>query len=325
MITDLLFLSVRNLANFDLTIDPRAVKEQIVSFIKNALEERQGSGLLVIFSGQNDSYATVKLAIEAAGMDSVKIIILSDVSKSRREEISINATKLLNISSDNIISFDIRKISKQFDTVEGLIPELVGAVPISQQHNISHLLLRTNLVKKIVGEKTYAQVGKSTSDREKFFQHVIARNKVRKRLKILLAYLIVERDNYLLVSKTNKTEWLTGLFTPFGYGHAADVMPLGDLYRTQVLQLAEYLEVPKEIRDLAYTDILPGVQNKYQYFFDLESTDVDRILVRLNAGLSPMEVCGELHIDIEKIDHVNHFFQVSKIQRKVPLIPKIVQ
>ncbi len=316
---------MKNLANFDLTIDPRAVKEQIVSFIKKTLEEREGSGLLVIFSGQNDSYTTVQLAIEAVGIDSVKIVILSDVSKSRRQEISSNATKLLKISSENIISFDIRKISKQFDTVEGLIPELVGVVPISQQHNISHLLLRTNLVKKIVGEKTYVQVGKSTSDREKFFQQVIARNKVRKRLKILLAYLIVERENYLLVSKTNKTEWLAGLFTPFGYGHAADVMPLGDLYRTQVLQLAEYLDVPKEIRDLAYTDILPGVQNKYQYFFDLESIDVDRILVRLNAGLPPMKVCAELHLDIEKIDHVNHFFQVSKIQRKVPLIPKITK
>ncbi len=313
------------LTNFDLTIDPKAVKEQIVSFIKKALEEREGSGLLVIFSGQNDSYTAVQLAIEAAGIDSVKIVILSDVPKSRREEISSNATKLLRISSDNIISFDIRKISKQFDTVEGLVPELVGVVPISQQHNISHLLLRTNLVKKIVGEKTYAHVGKLTSDRDKFFQQVIARNKVRKRLKILLAYLIVERENYLLVSKTNKTEWLTGLFTPFGYGHAADIMPLGDLFRTQVLQLAEYLDVPKEIRDLAYTDILPGVQNKYQYFFDLESIDVDRILVRLNSGLPPMKVCAELHLDIEKIDHVNHFFQVSKIQRKVPLIPKIAQ
>ena len=109
---------------------------------------------------------------------------------------------------------------------------------------------------------------------------------------------------------------MTGLFTTFGYGHAADIMPLGDLYRTQVLQLAEDLDVPKEIRDLAYTDIIPGVQNKYKYFFDLESIDVDKILVRLNAGLSPMQVCAELHIDIEKIDHVNHFFQVSKIQIK---------
>ena len=107
------------------------------------------------------------------------------------------------------------------------------------QHNISHLLLQTNIVRNIVSKKTYAHVGKSSSDQEKFFQKLIARNKVRKRLKTLLAYFIAERDNLLLVSKTNKTEWFTGLITPFGYGHAADIMPLGDLYRTQVLQLAE--------------------------------------------------------------------------------------
>ena len=166
------------LANFELTIDPKAIKDQIVSFIKKALHEREASGLLVIFSGQNDSYTAVQLAIEAIGMDSVKIVILSDVSKSRREEISSNATKLLGISSDNIIGFNIKKISKQFDTVEGLIPELVGGVPISRQHNVSHLLLRTNLVKKIVGEKTYAHVGESKSDRDKFFQQILAQNKV---------------------------------------------------------------------------------------------------------------------------------------------------
>ncbi|MHA2244190.1 MAG: NAD(+) synthase [Candidatus Hodarchaeales archaeon] len=311
------------MANLDLSIDPRAAKEKIISVIKQTLQEREGSGLLVIFSGQNDSYTAVKLAIEAIGLDSVKIIILSDVPKSRREEISSEAIKILGISSDNIISADIKKISKQFDTVEGLIPELVGSIPLSRQHNISNLLLQTNIVKKIMTKKTYAHLGESRSDQERFFQQVIAQSKVRKRLKTLLAYLIAERENLLLISKTNKTEWLTGLFTPFGYGHAADIMPLGDLYRTQVLQLAEYLEVPKEIRDKAYTDIIPGVKNKYQYFFELESNNVDKILIRLNLEWQPTKISGDFGIDLEKIERVNHFFRVSKLQQKVPIIPKL--
>lgn len=311
------------LVKLDLAIDPRAAKEKIISVIKQTLQEMEGSGLLVIFSGQNDSYTAAKLAIEAIGLDSVKIIILSDVSKSRRKEISTIASKILTISSDNIISFNIKKIIKQFYTVEGLIPELAGGAPVMHQHNISHLLLQTNIVRNIVTKKTYALVGKSSTGQEKFFQKLIARSKVRKRLKTLLAYLMAERENLLLVSKTNKTEWFAGLITPFGYGHAADIMPLGDLYRTQVLQLAEYLDVPQEIRGTAYTDIIPGVQNKYQYFFELESSDVDKILVRLDAEWQPTKISGDLGIDLEKIERVNHFFQVSKLQQKVPIIPKL--
>lgn len=311
------------MVSISLEINPAEVNGKIVTRMKEAIDERQTSGLLIIFSGQLDSFTTAKLAMKAVGVESVKLIIISDVSESRRKEIASIATKMLAIPQDNIIGFNISKISKQLNFVEGLIPEIEGGIPVSRQHNINNLLLRTDLVRKIVGEKTYTLVGKSKSDREKFFQHIIAQSKVRKRLKILLAFLIAERENLLLVSKTNKTEWLTGLFTSFGYGHASDIMPLGDLYRTQVLHLAEYFDVPKEIRDLAYTDIMLGIQNKYQYFFELESDDVDRILVRLIAGWHQDKIAEDLELSLDKIDRVKHFYQVSKIQRHLPLIPKI--
>jgi NAD+ synthase len=312
-----------NLDSINLDITPTKVKEIINTKIKEAMTERETNGLLVVFSGQLDSFTSATLAIEAVGLESVKLVIISDVSESRRKEIISLSTRMLSIPKDNIISFNINKISKQFMKVEGLIPEIKRGVPVSRQHNINHLLLRTEPVRKIMEQKTYALVGKSKTDQDKFFQHLIAQSKVRKRLKILLAYLLAERENFLLVSKTNKTEWLTGLFTSFGYGHAADIMPLGDLYRTQVLQLAEHLGVPKETRDLAYTDIVHGVQNKYQYFFELESNDVDKILIRLRAGWQLNEVVGDLDISVEKIERVNHFYQVSKFQRQIPVIPKI--
>ena len=306
-----------------LEINPVKTKDTIVTKIKEVIAERKTSGLLVVFSGQLDSFTTAKIAIEAIGLESVKLIIISDVSESRRNDISSIATRMLNIPYRNIIRFNIGKISKQFDTVEGLIPEIQSGVSISHQHNINHLLLRTDLVRKIVEEKTYTLVGESISDRDKFFQHVIAQSKVKKRLKILLAFLIAERENFMLLSKTNKTEWLTGLFTSFGYGHASDIMPLGDLYRTQVLQLAEYLDVPKEIRDLAYTDIIPGIQNKYQYFFEVESDDVDKVLIRLSAGWEQDKIAKDLSLPLDKIERINHFYRVSIFQRHLPVIPRI--
>ena len=307
----------------NLEINPEKTKDIIVTKIKEAIDERKTSGLLVVFSGQLDSFTTAKIAIEAIGLESVKLIIISDVSESRRKEISSIATRILNIPSKNIIGFNINKISKQFATIEGLIPGIQSGISISRQHNINHLLLRTDLVRKIVEEKTYTLVGESISDRDKFFQHIIAQSKVKKRLKILLAFLIAERENFLLVNKTNKTEWLTGLFTSFGYGHASDIMPLGDLYRTQVLRLAEYLDVPNEIRDLAYTDIMPGIQNKYQYFFEVESDDVDKVLIRLFAGWEQDEIAKDLSLPLDKIERINHFYQVSQFQRYLPIIPKI--
>ncbi len=309
------------LSDIDLNINSGEAKEKIIHEMKKIVQEREVNGLLVIFSGQNDSFASAKLAIETVGIDSVKLLIISDVSKDRRNEIISKANQVLVISKDRIIGFNIKKISKQFYSLSELISNLTRGVFIARQHNINSLLLRTKLVQKIIEEKTLAHIGKITSKREEFFHQIIAHNNATKRLKTLLAYLMAERENLLLVSKTNKTEWLTGLYTVFGYGHAADIMPLGDLYRTQVLQLAEYLNVPKEIRDLAYTDIVPGISNKYQYFFSLESNDVDRILIRLKADWQPEKISKALGIELTKIERVAHFYQVSKIQQSIPIIP----
>ena len=309
------------LSDIDLNINSGEAKEKIIHEMKKIVQEREANGLLVIFSGQNDSFASAKLAIETVGIDSVKLLIISDVSKDRRNEITSKANQVLDISKDRIIDFNIRKISKQFYSLSELTSSLTRGVFIARQHNINSLLLRTKSVQNIIEEKTLAHIGKITSKREEMFHQIIAHSNATKRLKTLLAYLMAERENLLLVSKTNKTEWLTGLYTVFGYGHAADIMPLGDLYRTQVLQLAEYLNVPKEIRALAYTDIVPGISNKYQYFFSLESNDVDRILIRLKADWEPERISKALDIELTKIERVTFFYQVSKIQQSIPIIP----
>jgi NAD+ synthase len=314
---------VIKLKNYELTIDPEQVKQIIVNEITKSMQKRETEGCLVIFSGQIDSFVTAKLAIEAVGIDAVKLIILSDVVKSRREEIYSVAIEKLGFSSDHIVNFDLKKVTKQFESIVELLPEGNSGVSITRQHNISQQLLRSSLVQKIIEEKTLSHIGKSEDGKDVFFRELIAYSKVKKRLKTVLAYLIAEKENLLLVSKTNKTEYNTGLYTIFGYGHAADIMPIGDLYRTQVLQLSEFLEVPQEIRKLAHTDIMPGVVNKYQYFFELDSYNVDKILIKLEAGVKAEIISREIDISQEKVDRVEHFYDISKFQKTQPVIPYI--
>jgi len=45
---------------------------------------------------------------------------------------------------------------------------------------------------------------------------------------------------------TNKTEFVQGYFVKYGDG-GVDVEPLIDLFKTQIFQLADYLQIPKEI------------------------------------------------------------------------------
>ncbi len=312
------------MTTFNLEIDPKSVTTKIVDFIKENMEERCTSGLLVMFSGQIDSFTVTKLCIEAAGLESVKLVVTSDVPPSRKKEISSIAKKYLGIDgSDKVLMFNVDEALGLLIDSEGILTHKFDIIPEIYLRNMGKFLLQSHLLKEAMRDQTYDLIGKPKSEREKRIQEIVAKDKLKKRLKAALAYFFAERENLILINKTNKTEWLTGLFSKFGYGHAGDLMPIGDLYKTQVRQLAEYFEAPNEIKQLPGGEILPNVKNKYFYFFDLHVKDVDEILVRLQAGWSEVKISETLPTDIKRIEKVKHFYEMSKFQRKVPIRPKL--
>ncbi|MFX0094017.1 MAG: hypothetical protein ACFFBD_19925, partial [Candidatus Hodarchaeota archaeon] len=283
----------------DLNFDPASVKQKIISVIKRISQERDNSGVLITFGGQTESYIVIKLAIEAVGLNAVHISVIREIGDLKKQEIVSNAKKYLGIPDNQIIVFDIDKFAKQLDLrllgrgVASQFESGLDTILIPRLYNIGHSLLRSHLVRRVVEDKTYSIKGKPQSEREKYFLKLIAQRKLRKRLKMVLMTFLAESGNLLLLNETNKTQWLTGLFTTFGYGHIAEIMPLGDLYRTQLLDLGKYLGLPHEIQDLTYSNLMPGIENQYQYFFELDYKTVDQILIRLQADWSAQQIAEE--------------------------------
>jgi NAD+ synthase len=68
------------------------------------------------------------------------------------------------------------------------------------------------------------------------------------RIRMCILYYYSGLMGRLVLGSSNKTELMLGYFTKFGDG-AADLLPLGDLYKTHLLDLAKYLEIPDFIID----------------------------------------------------------------------------
>lgn len=68
------------------------------------------------------------------------------------------------------------------------------------------------------------------------------------RIRMCMLYYYSAQMEGLVLGSSNKTELMLGYFTKFGDG-AADLLPLGDLYKTQLFGLAKYLEIPDSIID----------------------------------------------------------------------------
>ena len=66
------------------------------------------------------------------------------------------------------------------------------------------------------------------------------------RLRAALLYYEAQRLGYLVAGTDDRSEYLIGYFTKYGDG-ASDLLPIADLYKTQVQRLGEHLGVPRHI------------------------------------------------------------------------------
>lgn len=69
---------------------------------------------------------------------------------------------------------------------------------------------------------------------------------LRARLRMSTLYSIATNFNYLVVGTDNLSEWYTGYFTKYGDG-GVDLLPIVDLTKKEVYEMAELLGVPEEV------------------------------------------------------------------------------
>ena len=76
----------------------------------------------------------------------------------------------------------------------------------------------------------------------------LAQANIKPRLRMITLYYYAQERNYLVLGTDNRTELTIGYFTKYGDG-GADLLPIGGLVKSQVRELARYLEVPRVIID----------------------------------------------------------------------------
>lgn len=76
----------------------------------------------------------------------------------------------------------------------------------------------------------------------------LAESNLKPRLRMAAMYSFANRLNYLVVGSSNRCELSIGYFTKYGDG-GVDVMPLGNLVKSQVRDLARDFGIPQEITD----------------------------------------------------------------------------
>lgn len=125
----------------------------------------------------------------------------------------------------------------------------------------------------------------------------------------------------LVLGTSNKTELLLGYGTIHG-DMASAINPLGDLYKTQIRQVARAFGVPEKIIAKAPTaDLWMDQTDEKELGFTYE--DVDKLLYLMVDKRYDRESLVEVGFQKEFVNRVYQMVQRSHYKRRLPLIAKL--
>ena len=125
----------------------------------------------------------------------------------------------------------------------------------------------------------------------------------------------------LVLGTSNKSELLLGYGTQFG-DMASAINPVGDLYKTQLFQLAEHLGVPEQIlRKTPTGDLWVGQTDEDELGFRYAA--VDRLLVLMVDERWRRSELLDAGFDATFVDRVAQMVRRNHYKRRMPVIAKL--
>ena len=151
---------------------------------------------------------------------------------------------------------------------------------------------------------------------------VVAFGNIKARIRMTLLYYYANLHNCLVLGTGDRSEILLGYFTKYGDG-GVDLLPIGDLYKTQVRVLAERIGVPKRIAYKPSSPRLwPGQMAEGELGVSYEVIDVV-FYAHYDLGLKPSEIPEATGVSAEVVKAILDRVKSTEHKRRMPPIAKV--
>ncbi len=141
----------------------------------------------------------------------------------------------------------------------------------------------------------------------------LALGNLKARLRMIVLYYHANLHNYLVCGTGNKTEISLGYFTKHGDG-ACDILPIGDLYKGEVRELARELNIPENIiKKIPSAGLWSGQTDENEIGFTYE--EMDNALKKIEGGQVDDATCRRLSDIISKTVHKREKPKIFHLRR----------
>ena len=144
---------------------------------------------------------------------------------------------------------------------------------------------------------------------------------IKARCRMVVLYHFASTEHMLVAGTSNKSEMLMGYFTKFGDG-GADLEPIGDLYKTEVRELARLMGLPKRVISKAPTaGLWKGQTDEGEMGITYDR--LDAILLGIELGLDEKEIAMRAEATRKEVERISMAVRMSSHKRKFQPAPKI--
>jgi NAD+ synthase len=291
-----------------LKLDAASAVEQITTSIREGvLKNLRRKGAVVGVSGGIDSSLVAALCTRALGKDRVVALLMPE-RESSDESLSLGRLLADDLGITSIVE-DISPVlaaagtyKRRDEMIRKVIPEYG---PDYKCKIVLPALTEENSY-RVFSVVALSPGGTETTARltPEAYLGIVAATNFKQRVRKMMEYYYADKLNYAVMGTPNRLEYDQGFFVKGGDG-AADFKPIAHLYKTQVYQLAEHLNVPIEIRRRPpTTDTYSLSQSQEEFYFSLPYDKMDLCLFGKNHGISVHEVGRATGLTSRQVEQV---------------------
>jgi len=316
-------MKITNLNSESLKIrNPELVVNELTDFIKDQVFNNfRKKGVVIGLSGGIDSSLITALSTKALGKDRVFGLLMPEKeSSSNSEKLAKKIAKIFEITTEKIDITPILDSFKIYETRNTIVKKYFPKfdettkfrIALSKNSGVNFPFL------DILHENKNSKIKISLPD----FLDLSAATTIKLRTRMTMLYYYAEQKNFLVIGTTNKSEELVGNFVKYGDG-GVDIEPLANLYKTQVFQLSNFLNIPEEIiEQKASPDTWSYPISDEDFFYGMPYNKFDLMLYAKENNFMIDDVARSLKIEKDLVEqtylNIEHKIKNSQHMREIP-------
>jgi len=289
-----------------LKLDAERETDRIVERLRHDVLDvlRRGGGVLGV-SGGVDSAVVLALATRALGPERLVTLLLPEMESSPESVLlgrqvcrQFGAVPIVEDVTKPLLGFGcyqrrdeaVRQVFPEYDSTHKVKITLPADLLESDTLNVYSVTVVTP-----EGEEHKKRL------RPAQLRQIVAASNFKQRSRAAMLYYHAELRNYAVVGTPPKNEQDLGFFVKYGDG-AVDVKPIAHLYKSQVYQLAEYLDIPEVIRLRPPTsDTYSAGSTQEEFFFRLPFATLDLLWYGWEHEVPSEQVAEVMDLSAEQV------------------------